>query len=495
MNAKFPQKKGMSSVRNRMAKAILSLGIIGMSGLGILPITHALALNAVPEIYRLQDTPQPTDPLVTSSTFGLDFKTLYLLAQQRDPIYESARYNLEAVAQRVPQARAGLLPTVAANAGQSRNRGFYTFATNPETERKVQAWNWNLQLNQPLLRWQNWQSYNQAEAQLAQAEAQTEQAEQELILRLAQAYFEYNLADENLRVINAQIRAVELQRQAVQKSFAAGTKPIMDVYEAQARYDSGQAQRVLAQNDLTTKKINLEKIVGPLPAQTRSLSVTQALPLPEPLDLESWRQQAIDYSPVVRAQMAAMQAAEYEIKKNFAGHLPTLDLVGSINSNYSSGSNTTPSDYDSRIRSRQIGLQLSVPLFAGGGTDAKVKESVALHYKARADVENTKREISATAQQAYAGVLSGASAISALESAVISNQNSVTANQVGYRLGTRNNTDVLNAEQQLATAQRDLLKARYDMLLNGLKLKAAVGGLNEQVVNAINQLFIPSPAP
>jgi len=477
--------------------------IIFLVGLIGLKITIAVAINqetspayqhTVPS-NAIKSQVSPTVQLSTSAekipVQRYDLNDLYQLAKERDSLYRVAQYTLAATRQRLPQALAGLLPTIASSYGQSRNQGVYQFGTTAGEPRKTISWNWNLQLNQPLLRWQNWQVYNQAEMQIVQAEAQAEQVSQELILRLAQAYFEFNLADENLRTLKIQVRAYEAQLKAAEKYFTAGTKPIMDVYEAKARYDSAIAEDVLAENQLVTKKINLEKIVGSVAVRPRILNINLALPLPDPLDLNFWQQQAIDSSPVVNAQIAAMKVAEYEIKKNSAAHLPTIDMVGSLGNNFSSASTTTQTNFRSESSSSQIGIQLNIPIYNGGGVNAKVKESVELLYKAQEDVESAKKDISATAQQAYAAVKSGVAAIAALESAVTTNQKSVAANQVGYRLGTRTNNEVLNAEQQLASTQRDLLKAKYDYLNNSLKLKSTVGGLNEQEVSAISQLFLP----
>jgi outer membrane protein len=185
-------------------------------------------------------------------------------------------------------------------------------------------------------------------------------------------------------------------------------------------------------------------------------------------------------------QKAALDAAESGIRKNRAEHLPTLDLTASYGSNFSSGSLATPVDFSTRAQSQQAGVQLTIPLYAGGATSSRVVEAVANKSKTLAQLEEARRKAGADAKQAYAAIVNGLSQIDALESAVESGGSSVKGNKIGYKLGIRINSDVLAAEQQLYTSRRDLVKARYDTLLQGLKLKAAAGVLGEVDLETIN---------
>jgi outer membrane protein len=192
----------------------------------------------------------------------------------------------------------------------------------------------------------------------------------------------------------------------------------------------------------------------------------------------------------VRAQTAALAAAKVDIKKNRSDYLPTIDLTSSYGSNYASNSLTTPNDYATRSKSLQIGLQVNIPLYSGGMTNARVSEAVANAGKARADLEAASRQAATDAQQAFAGVVNGLAQIDALNSAVESGESAVKGNRAGYHLGIRINLDVLNAEQQLYAAKKDLAKARYDTLLQGLKLKAAAGNLEEADLLGINDFLV-----
>ncbi len=414
---------------------------------------------------------------------------VFRLAQQNDPSLRSARAALEAAQEKVPQARAGLRPQLSATAANTRSQGSYSFASNPESQREVASWNWALQLTQPLIRVQNWRTLSHAQAQQELAEAQFALAGQDMILRLVQAYFEVEVARQGIEVSDAQLRAVlELLAQN-KKGFSVGTHAITDVYEAQSRLELGRAQRVGAQNELNVKEADLEKLVGALPAILSKLRHDALLPEPVPRDLQAWSDHARNDAPQVRVQRSAVAVAEKEVARSSAAHLPTLDFTASYGKNSSSGSSSTPQDFSSASQAGQFGVQLSVPLYAGGSVQSKVRESLAQLEQARADLETAQRAAVALARQAYNGVMNAQAQINALQAAIESSEAAIKGNRIGVQLGTRINIDVLNAEQQLHIAQRDLVKARYDMLLNGFRLKAAAGRLTDSDVDAADQLF------
>lgn len=419
-----------------------------------------------------------------------DLLEIYHLAQTNDPTFEAARYTLESVQQRIPQARAGLLPVIAANGNKNHTRSSASYDGAPALARDVNSRVWTLQLTQPLIRVQNVFAYTESEALVEQATAQFAQAEQELILRVAQAYFDVVVAEESIAVAEAQVHAMGEQLAIASRGFETGTTTITDVHEARSRIALARSQRVAAVNELETKRSELEKIIG---QSTSPLSVLQAsvvAPKPEPNDPQAWVGQARNNHPAVRAQQAALTAAEATINKSRSEHLPTLDLTASYGGNDASGNIASPVDYTTSAKSRVVGVQFSMPLFSGGATSAKVAEAEAIRYKTRADLEVARRQAGADARQAYAGIINGLAQIEALNSAVESGKNAVKGNQVGYKLGIRINIDVLNAEQQLYTSQRDLTKARYDMLFQGLKLKAAAGVLGEADLGVINGLLV-----
>ena len=216
------------------------------------------------------------------------------------------------------------------------------------------------------------------------------------------------------------------------------------------------------------------------------LQTPTLLPQPDPLNSREWMEQARSNHPLVRAQRAALEAANLAINKNRSDHYPTIDMIANYGQNYSSDNLTAPTDYSTKVKQQAIGIQFSIPIYAGGGVNSKVTEAIANMHKTEADLDSASRQAASDAQQAFAGVTNGLAQIEALNIAVESGKSAVKGNRVGYQLGIRITVDVLNAEQQLFTAQRDLSKARYDTLLQGFKLKAAAGVLTEDDLMALN---------
>lgn len=418
-----------------------------------------------------------------------DLIDVYHLAQSSDPTFEAAYYTLESVQQKIPQALAGLLPSLAVNGNDGRTKANTTFSSISPLERDVRVWNWSLQLTQPLIRIQNIYAYGESEFLVEQATAQFAQAEQDLILRVAQAYFEVIVAEESIATTEAQLRAMNEQLTIAQHGFESGISTITDVHEAKSQVDLARADQVNALNDLETKHSELEKIIGKIPDRLSILRPSVVAPKPEPADPQAWIEQARENNYAVRAQRAALSMAETTVDKNRAEYLPTMDLTASYGRNFSSGNLTIPDDYTTAARSKAVGIQLNVPIFSGGSTNAKVAEAVANRYKIQADLETARRQAATDARQAYAGIFNSLSRVEALDSAVESGKSAVKGNQTGYKLGIRINIDVLKAEQQLYSSQRDLTKSRYETLLQGLKLKAATGTLSELDLITINGLL------
>lgn len=418
-----------------------------------------------------------------------DLLAVYRLAQNSDPTFASARYALDALREKIPQARANLLPVAAMTANDGNTRADTAFTDVPPVDRNMKSWGWTLQLTQPLLRAENIYAYKESGYLVEQAEAQYAQARQDLLLRTAQAYFAVNVAQDAIGAADAQVAALDEQLAQVSRGVKLGTHSQTDIDDTKSRLGSAKSQRVAAQNELESAHAELEKIVGARIEHLAALQPEFTPPQPSPADQRTWMDQAREANPAVLAQRAALEAARQEIKKNRSGHLPTLDLVANVGSNYSSHSLTTPEDFSTRATQHEVGLQLNVPLYAGGSVNSKVREATATMLKTQSDLEAASRQAATDAQQAYAGVMNGLAQVDALNTAVESGQSAVKGNRVGYKLGIRINVDVLNAQQQLFSAQRDLSKARYDALLQGLKLKAATGSLSEADLTAVNAML------
>jgi outer membrane protein len=419
-----------------------------------------------------------------------DLLDIYRLALHNDPTFELARYTLKGAQEKYPQAVAGLLPTVNASGANSVTRAQNQFSNVSSVIRDVHAWNWSLQITQPLIRMQNVYAYDEAKAAIEQAQAQYRLAEQDMILRITEAYFAVLASREGIKVAEAELAATELQLELAQKGFEKGIAAITDVREGQSRADLARAHLVAARNESDARNAELGKIVDEVPEQLAALDASASISQPTPSDQQFWINQARENHPAVRAAQSSLLVSEAAVDKTRAEHTPTLDLVASYGENYSSGTTTMPADFASRGQIRQVGLQFNIPLFAGGGTSSRVAEAITNKYRAGAELEVTRRRAATDARLAFAGVMNGLSQITALESAVESGKSMVDEGHAGYKLGIYNNLKVLDAEQQLHAAKRDLVKARYETLFQALKLKAAIGALTEDDLIGANTLLV-----
>jgi outer membrane protein len=423
---------------------------------------------------------------------------VYQKAMQNDTQYNASRRMLEVGIEKSAQGRAGLLPTVNAVGAKNHQMGDVSFSDAPYVHRDVRNWNWSMQVTQPIIRFVNVAAYAQGNAQTKQAQEQFVLAEQDLIVRVAQAYFDFQVAQESVQVARAQVQAIGEQLTLAERTFNVGTGTITDVHEAKAKHALAKAQHVTAENDVVTKQAELERIAGE-PLTLPAMRLTQDLPIMQG-SVHEWLAAAVSGNPQIKIQQAVLDVAHQEVNKSYAAHAPTLDFVASRGSNYGSGSLSSPADLSTRVNSFQRGIQLNIPLFAGGATQSKVRESIALEEKAREDLLGAQRQASSSVRQAYAGVVNGQAQVMALELAVEAGRNAVESNKIGFTIGTRINPDVLNAEQQLYSAMRDLSKARADAAMQGLKLKAATGSLMpddlqalEKSLEKINQTEKPAP--
>jgi outer membrane protein len=430
--------------------------------------------------------------LAAAPAFGTDLMQVYRDALEYDAQFAAAKASREAGQEKLPQARAGLLPALSATASTTWNDVDFRRRT-PGAATVDTAYNSNgyqLTLTQPIFRWQNVEQYRQGKLAVAVADAQFAQAKQELILRVCQAYFDVLLAQDSVELAQAQKKAIAEQLEAAKRNFEVGTATITDTHEAQARFDLATAQELAAQNELELKRQALRQLIGKVPETLARLRPQVQLQRPQPDDMGKWVEAAETGSPLVQAQEAALEIAEREIGKQRAGHLPTLDLIATRGRNSATGALTAGlagPGYDSHVST--VGVQLTLPLFAGGATLSREREAVALREKARAELDNTRRSVALGARQAYLGVTNGMAQIKAFEQALVSSQSSLESNKLGYEVGVRINIDVLNAQQQLYATRRDLARARYETLLAQLRLKAAAGSLGEDDVQAINALL------
>jgi outer membrane protein len=442
--------------------------------------------------------------LVASAFFSLnaratDLIQVYQQALANDATFASQRAALAAGMERVPQGRAGLLPSIGVtgsvsrldrdatpwNAGQPGRAPDGSVGTIGTTFTNARANEYTVSLSQPLFRWDRWQAYEQSKLQQSIAEAQFAQAQQDLITRVAQAYFDVLAAQDTLESTRAQKTAVTEQLASAKRNFEVGTQTITDTHEAQAAYDLVVAQEFAAINDLDNKRNTLQAIIGTAPAALAPLKPGVTLAPPQPAVIDPWISSAENQNYGVQVSQLSLESAKRDISRNRAGHLPTLDVVASSSHSKTNGA----TQISGNGTNNAIGVQWSVPIFNGFAVTSKVRESIALEDKARNDLEANRRNAALLARQSFLGVNSGLAQVKALEAAEVSSQSALESNKLGYQVGVRINIDVLNAQRQLYQTRTDLARARYNTIVNGLRLKAAAGTLRESDLAPVNDLL------
>ena len=413
---------------------------------------------------------------------------LYESARGYDATYQSARSQYEASIARAAQAKAGILPAVAATAGASRNElDIDVIANAPRSSgpRDYSMQNVGVNASQPLYRPAAWATYEQGRRQAEIAETVLTSASQDLIVRVGQAYFDVLASQDSLALVRAQKAAVAEQLAFAKRNFEVGTSTITDSREAQARYDLVIAQEIAAENDLQVKKIVLDQLVGRPGSVPVPLASPVVLPSPDPARIADWVAQAEAGHPAIRQALLAVDVAGLEVKKAEAGHKPTLDAQLGYNiSRNPNGTSTTV--VGTRVNAATVGVVFNLPLFAGYATENRIRETLALEDQSRAILESTRRSVTQATRAAYLGLVSGAGQVKALEAAEASSQSALEANRLGYQVGVRINIDVLNAQSQLFQTKRDLAVARYNVLLGDLKLRQANGTLQPTDLQPIN---------
>jgi outer membrane protein len=431
---------------------------------------------------------------LTFNAQAADLIQVYQQALANDATFASARSALDAGRERTTQGRAGLLPNISAYGSNTRNTGDLTpphagelsvvdgqlqlpSVRNQDNHSNI----YTVALTQPLFDWARWQTYQQSKLVQASSEATFNQAQQDLITRVAQAYFDVLTAQDNLGATRAQKVATTEQLASAKRNFEVGTQTITDTHEAQAAYDLVVAQEFAAINDLDNRRAALQVIIGQAPSELAPLRAGVIISPPQPAAVEPWVASAESQNYAVISAQLGVEIARRDIEFNRSGHYPTASLGVSTSHQNLTGTGV--------IKNNAIGVSWNVPLFSGFAVTSKVRESIALESKARNDLEATRRAASQNARQAFLGMNSGLAQVKALEAAEVSSKSSLDSNKLGYQVGVRINIDVLNAQKLLYSTQKDLSKARYDTVMNGLRLKAAAGTLKVDDLAPINALL------
>jgi outer membrane protein len=441
--------------------------------------------------------------LLGSGTAGAkDLVGVYEDALRSDPQLRAADANRLAAHESRPQALAALLPQISGSAAYTNDHsggnqdqievtqtGTLYVAPLPYTSGTTEK-QWGLNLRQNVFSWQNWQTLKAANSQVAQAEATYAAAEQNLILRVSQAYFTVLSAVDNLDAQQASLEAIARQLDQADKRYDVGLIAITDVQEARAARDTASAAVIAAKRTLATAEDQLQEITAEKYDSLSKPGADMPLNMPDPADEERWVNISLDQNLSLVSSRLAADIALDNVHIAFGGHVPTLDLVGSRSYTTQNGDylyDGVPIDnFGSRVNDRQISLQVTVPIFSGGLTQSKVRQSQYLWIAAKEQVVQTSRATERQARDAYLGVISGIARVQSLRQALESSRTALTATEAGYEVGTRTAVDVLNARRTLVQAETDYSGSRYDYIVSIIQLRYAAGNLDRAQLAQIN---------
>jgi outer membrane protein/protease secretion system outer membrane protein len=428
---------------------------------------------------------------VCAQSAVMDFRQVYQAALEQDASIRASRAAADSGRERLPQARAGLMPQVSANAGRNFND---LNSTSPNilgelttTNDKYFSDTKAVQLRQPLVNMQRWQQFEQAKFLVAESEATLDRDLQNLVVRVAGAYFEFLMADEQLELVLAQKKMYTALVDAAKKGLAAGSGTRTDIDDAQARLDMASAQELEARQNQDQTRRQLEVLINQPVGSVAKLNVP-ALKLvgPQPANLDEWTLKAEKNSPEMKAMQARLDAARREVSKSQAGHLPTLDAIAQ----WSNSGSENITRINSRYENKSIGLQLNVPLYSGGYVNSIIRQAVAEQTRAEESLEALRRDLGVRVHKEYRGVSEGVMRVRALEQAVRSAQQMLMSTQMSLKAGSRTQLDVLNAQQQYTLALRDLAQARLIYLMSKVKLASLAGDDAVASVDDVNASLV-----
>lgn len=413
------------------------------------------------------------------------------LAEGADPAWREAQASALAVAEGIPQAKAALwFPTLALTAGGSHADQSITTDVNIGLGGDVafQNYDYRLTLTQPVFNQERYVRLRQAHKRVAQAQAELDTAYQDLILRVAERYFAVLAARDDIAFAKAEKDALAGQLEQARQRFEVGLIAITDVQEAQAGFDRSQAREISALNALENAQEELREITGTYLDDLMPLGEAMSLDHPTPDNIDQWTESALNKNLEIAAAQAATEIAMEEIKAQQAGHYPTLDISGSRGLT-SQGGRFGQTEIDGG----DIGMRVNIPLYAGGSVLSRTREAGHSHTAALERLERARRAAYRQTREAFLGILSQISAVTALAQAVRSSATAVDSTRAGFEVGTRTTIDVVTAERGLSQARRDYAMARYEYTLNRLRLKRAAGTLAPADIAATNEWLAPAP--
>lgn len=425
-----------------------------------------------------------TGATLPAPLYAADLMEIYREALDRDAQYKSARAAYQAAQEKITQGRSGLLPNITLSG--TRQTQLVNTSLSPEVT--IQNRGVVITATQPLIRVENIVIFAQSKTEVAQADSQFVIAAQDLILRVAQAYFDVLSAQVDVAVAEAQKAAILRQLEQAKRNFEVGIATIVDTNEAQARFDLTVSQEIAARNALEISKRSLQGIIDRFPENLIGANeFTAELSNMQYANMEEWVSVAEQKNFTLKIQQAAYELATKEVTRARSKHYPTVDVVAQYSDQTGVGAAFTGRGID--LTSKTIGVQLNLPLFEGFATQSRIREALANQDRAQHDMDNARRNTALQVRQQYLNVTNGVAQVQALKQALISSQTQLESTVLGQEVGVRTEVDVLNAQQQLYSARRDLAKAYYTYLMSRLRLKAEAGELDEDTVQEINAML------
>ena len=428
--------------------------------------------------------------LSSSSAWSMGLVDAYNLALQNDPVYRSAVHERDAGIENRALGKSNLLPQVSISYSGSRN---FATETEPGYYGPVEAYPHyvssvsSLNLRQPIYAPDNMARYREGMDQGDFAEIQFGSRQQDLLNRLVGAYVDALFARDNLHLVTAQRDTLLEQKQVNERMFKEGEGTRTDMLETEAKLDLAEAQLIEARDGHATNSQALETIVGVEIKSLDGLLDTFEPKALEPRDFEAWRTLALEHNPDIAAQRKAVDVAKDEVARNRSGHLPHMDFVASVGKDNAASIDTATTD--SAIRS--YGIEITIPIYAGGSVSAQTRQAVAQYEKAKSDLDDKTNQIVLDMHKQHYAVLSSIAKIAALEKSVQAAKLLVEATKQSIKGGIRINLDLLNAEQQLYVSQRDLAQARYTYMVAYLRLRSDAGVLNVEDLRSVAANFAP----
>ena len=426
--------------------------------------------------------------LVSINSLSADLASIYFLAEKNDPTYQQEISKHLAVTESRPQALAKLLPSLNLSGNTKRNAQDITTSgssVGADGEIDFNSHGYSLSITQPLFRRDDFIALAQADSQIKESEAKLAKAQQNLIIKVSKSYFNVLKSLDNLEFAKTEVTSLKRQLDQANQKFEVGLSAITDVQEAKAGYDLAVAQEIQAINKIDNAKEEVRELTGEYIDQFSVLGKDILLVKPNPEVIDSWTELAIKQNLDIAAANFALESARKEIKKQSAGHLPTVDIVASH------GYDSTGGRFGSTRTDRSaIGLELNIPIYSGGLVNSKTREAHEKYNQSMHYLEKARRSAQRETREAYLGVISGISQVAALKQAVISSETALLATESGFEVGTRTAVDVVASQRATSKALRDYSNAKYDYILNTLKLKRSAGTLSPDDLNLINAWLI-----